>query len=49
MISQGKEVRVWKDIATQRLEIHKGELAAGSYVVSVLENGSEYSLKLIVE
>ena len=47
--AQGKEVRVWNNIATQRLEILKGDLPSGNYVVSVLEDSKTYSIQLIIE
>jgi len=47
--SQGKEVLIWNNIATQRLEIQKGNLPAGNYVVSVLEGNDELSIQLVVQ
>ncbi|MFK7756690.1 MAG: T9SS type A sorting domain-containing protein [Flavobacteriales bacterium] len=47
--SNGKEVRVWESVAKERIKITKGELAAGTYVVSVEADGSVQNLQLIVK
>ncbi|MFK7756689.1 MAG: T9SS type A sorting domain-containing protein [Flavobacteriales bacterium] len=47
--SNGKEVRVWESVAMARIEITKGELAAGNYVVSLEADGSVQNLQLIVK
>ena len=47
--STGKEVRVWNNIATPRLEIKKGDLSAGNYFIQIQEGTTQYSVKLIIE
>ena len=47
--STGKEVRVWNNIATPRLEIKKGELATGNYFIQIQEGAIRYSVRLVIE
>ncbi len=44
----GKEVRVWTNIVTDQLEIQKGDLAVGNYIIHVIDAEEEFSVKLSI-
>ncbi|MFK7756923.1 MAG: T9SS type A sorting domain-containing protein, partial [Flavobacteriales bacterium] len=46
--SSGKEVRVWNSVSTQKIEINRGELASGNYLISILSENDLRSIQLVI-
>ncbi len=47
--SNGKQIRAWNKVSVERLEIEKGNLPSGNYIVQVIEGEKEYSVSLIIK
>ncbi len=47
--AQGKLVRTWDNITNSRLEIEKGDLGSGAYVVRILQAGNLATINLVIE
>ena len=46
--SNGREIRVWESVNSDRIEIKREELASGTYFVSVNDGENVQTLSLVV-